>query len=211
MNALLGKDRAIVTEIAGTTRDLLEDNLYLSGLHFRLIDTAGIRETEEVIEQEGIKRSKKALEESDVVLLVLDGSRPICKEGQALIESAPKEKTLILWNKVDKAKPPFPYHPLSTLTGEGISELKQAISSLVWKKGPPAKDEVVLTNLRHKQALDNSISFLSAVILGLDQDTSPEFLSFDLRKSLFELGTILGLNINEEILSAVFAKFCVGK
>jgi tRNA modification GTPase len=216
MNALLGKDRAIVTNIAGTTRDLLEDNLYLSGLHFRLIDTAGIRDTEEVIEKEGIKRSKKSMEESDIVLLVLDASIPLCKEGKDLLDFAPKDKTLVIWNKSDlptqgERKTRYPCLSISALTGNGLNQLKETISKLIWKNGPPAKDEVILTNLRHKQALDNAISFLSAVIIGLDQDTSPEFLSFDMRKCLFELGTILGLNISEEILNAVFSKFCVGK
>ncbi len=216
MNALLGKDRAIVTEIAGTTRDLLEDNLLLGGLHFKLVDTAGIRDTEERIEQEGIKRSRKAMDQADLILLVLDGSKPLCKEALSLLQLAPKNKTLVVWNKIDlssasKQEIDLPSIALSALTGEGLLSLKELIQTQIWKKGPPNKEEIILTNLRHKEALDNSLSFLTSVIKGLEEGTSPEFLSFDIRKCLFELGTILGLNISEEILSAIFSKFCVGK
>ena len=216
MNALLGKERAIVTEIAGTTRDLLEDNLYLGGLHFRLTDTAGIRDTEERIEKEGIKRSKEAMQIADLVLLVLDSSKILCKESVALLHSVPKEKTLLIWNKMDlpnevTLESDLFSLSLSALTGTGIEHLKETIQTLIWKNGPPSKEEVVLTSLRHKEALDSAILLLSSVITGLEEDISPEFLSFDMRKCLFELGTILGMNISEEILNSVFSKFCIGK
>ncbi|MBS0627120.1 MAG: tRNA uridine-5-carboxymethylaminomethyl(34) synthesis GTPase MnmE, partial [Verrucomicrobia bacterium] len=217
MNALLGKERAIVTDIAGTTRDLLEDNLYLGGLHFKLVDTAGIRETSEKVEKEGIKRSKEAMQTADLVLLVLDASSPLCPESLSLLDITPKEKTLLILNKTDlpHTLPPsthfFPHVLLSALTGKGIDLLKEAIQTFIWKKGPPAKDEVILTHLRHKEALDRACDLLSSVIQGLNEDISPEFLSFDMRKCLFELGTILGINISEEILNSVFSKFCIGK
>lgn len=217
MNLLLGKNRAIVTEIAGTTRDLLEDNLSLSGLHFRLIDTAGIRQTEDIIEKEGIKRSREAMQESDLVLLVFDASKPLCEESLQLLSTAPIDKTLLIWNKSDliDTKPsyqtPIPHVLISALKGDGLDRLKEAVSHCIWKKAPPAKDELILTNLRHKQALDEACLLLSSVINGLEKDLSPEFLCFDMRKCLFELGTILGMDISEEILSAIFSKFCIGK
>ncbi|MES2199980.1 MAG: tRNA uridine-5-carboxymethylaminomethyl(34) synthesis GTPase MnmE [Chlamydiota bacterium] len=217
MNALLGKERAIVTEIAGTTRDLLEDNLYLGGLHFRLIDTAGIRETTEQIEKEGIRRSKEAMQAADLILLVLDASSPLCQESISLLNVTPKEKTLLIRNKTDLPHMPCPstnsfcHVSLSALTGEGVDSLKEAIQTFLWKTGPPAKEEVILTHLRHKEALDRARGLLYSVVTGLEQDISPEFLSFDMRKCLFELGTILGVNISEEILNSVFSKFCIGK
>ena len=217
MNALLGKDRAIVTAIAGTTRDLLEDNMRLGGLHFKLLDTAGIRETNEEIEQEGVRRSLKAMDAADVILLVLDSSRPLSEEAEQLLRSSPIEKTLIVWNKSDLKraslpKTDFPHTAyLSALTGAGISELKTALQNMIWSKGPPEKHEVLLTNSRHKEALDASIDCLDLVIEGLNHQVSPEFLSFDIRKALFELGTILGLDISEQILTSIFSKFCVGK
>jgi tRNA modification GTPase len=100
---------------------------------------------------------------------------------------------------------------ISALKGEGIDLLKEAISHCIWKKPPPTKDEIILTSLRHKQALDAAQIALSQVISGLQEDLSPEFLCFDMRKCLFELGTILGINISDEILSAIFSKFCIGK
>jgi tRNA modification GTPase len=217
MNALLGKERAIVTEIAGTTRDVLEDNLYLSDLHFKLLDTAGIRETEEKIEQEGIRRSFRAMELADLILLVLDASRELSEESLFILKSAPLEKTLLVWNKSDipSSSPRKTHFPsevfLSALTGEGVDVLKQAIHQKIWKKGPPAKGEIILTQLRHKEALDRSRQALSSVVEGIRQDLSPEFLSFDMRKAIFELGTILGLDISEEILNSIFSKFCIGK
>ncbi len=216
MNALLGKERAIVTEIAGTTRDILEDNLYLGGLHFKILDTAGIRETSETIEKEGIRRSKEAMTTADLILLVTDASKPLCKEALALLEQAPKEKTILIRNKTDLPSSSFQNETftqvdISALTGDGIDSLKSAVQTFIWKKGPPAKDEVILTHLRHKQALDEACKLLFSVIEGLKQNISPEFLCFDMRKCLFELGTILGVNVSEEILNSIFSKFCLGK
>lgn len=217
MNALLGKDRAIVTDIAGTTRDLLEDHLWLGGLHFKILDTAGIRKTEELIEKEGIRRSLQAMESADLVLLVLDASLPLSQEGLSLLASCSPKKTLLVWNKTDLPRQTlgadlFPYSvELSALTGVGLKDLKETIHQMIWKAGPPSKEEVLLTNVRHKKALDEAIEALSCVISGLENDVSPEFLSCDMRKSLFELGTILGLDISEEILTSIFSKFCVGK
>lgn len=217
MNALLGKERAIVTEIAGTTRDLLEDHLWLGGLHFKISDTAGIRDTEEKIEREGIRRSLLAMEASDLVLLVLDASEDLSKESRSILEIAPSHKTILIWNKADlplsaKTHAKFPDSILlSALTGQGLHNLKQKIHETIWKKGPPSKEEVILTHTRHKEALDRAISALELVLHGLENDLSPEFLSFDMRKSIFELGTILGLDISEEILNSIFSKFCIGK
>lgn len=216
MNALLGKERAIVTEIAGTTRDLLEDHLYLGGLHFKLVDTAGIRETEERIELEGIRRSFSAMETCDLILLVLDASEPLSAEAHSLLQNTPKEKTLLVWNKADlpHSLPPdiFPFSlSLSALTGIGVDALKAMIHKMIWKSGPPSKEELILTNIRHKEALDRSIEALKNITYGLHENLSPEFLSFDMRRALFELGTILGMDISEEILTSIFSKFCVGK
>jgi tRNA modification GTPase len=214
MNALLGKDRAIVTEIAGTTRDLLEADLRLGGLHFRLLDTAGIREAEEVVEQEGIRRSLSALKEADLIMLVLDATRGVQKEDQEILKKAPEHKTVVIWNKVDlpsEHMPPLGAISISAKEGLGLAELKDAIQSLVWKKGSPSKEEVVITNVRHREALEGAIQNVNKLIEGLQSGISPEFLSADMRAALKELGTIIGQDITEEILSAIFSKFCVGK
>ena len=213
MNALLGKDRAIVTPIPGTTRDLLEEDLRLGGLHFKLIDTAGIRNTAEIIEQEGIIRSRKAMKEADVILLLLDASRPLDAQDRELLESAPSSKTIVVWNKIDLGKPAAEGAAICISAKEkiGLDDLQMAIEKLLWKQGPPSKEEVLITKLRHYQALTNAIEACGAVIAGLRSAISAEFVASDMRAALNELGAIIGTNVTEDILSAIFAKFCLGK
>jgi tRNA modification GTPase len=216
MNALLGHERAIVTDIAGTTRDILHEELSLVGLHFRLIDTAGLRNTDEVIEKEGIRRSRAAMEEADLILLVIDASKPMGEEQQQLLNTTPPSKTLVVWNKTDLPHSipscSLPYQvPLSVKTGSGFEELRAALESMVWKEGPPSKEEVVLTEERHKAAIDEAAQALERLIEGLKGGVSAEFVSADMRAALTSLGTIIGSDISDEILSAIFSKFCVGK
>lgn len=216
MNALLGRDRAIVTPSAGTTRDILDAELTIGGLHFHLIDTAGIRKTEDLIEKEGIKRSKQALLEADLILLLIDASKSLTEEDELLISGAPKNKTLIVFNKTDLPHN-FPHIPhfnnaaISAKTRSGIEELKETIQNILFDEGLPSKDEVILTNHRHKQALSQAICDLEALSLGLQEDISPEFLSSDIRSCLTHLSSIIGRDISEDILSEIFSKFCVGK
>jgi tRNA modification GTPase len=213
MNALLKEDRAIVTEIPGTTRDLLQEDLRLGGLHFRLIDTAGIRETEEVVEKEGIRRSRKAMQEADLVLLLLDATRPLSDVDWKLMQMAPEEKTIVVWNKIDIGHPDAAISKIGISAKEriGLEALQESIEQLIWKNGPPSKDEVVITRLRHFQALAKAIGFCRAVITGLKEGVSAEFASSDMRACLNELSAIIGTNVTEDILSAIFSKFCLGK
>jgi tRNA modification GTPase len=214
MNALLGKDRAIVTEIAGTTRDLLEADLRLGGLHFRLLDTAGIREAEEKVEQEGIKRSLQALQDADLIMVVLDATRGVEIKDEYILKQAPPHKTLVIWNKVDLSSEhevPSEAIAISAKEGTGINRLKEAIQSKVWKRGDFSKEEVVITTVRHHQALTQAAHFVSCIIEGLKTGVSAEFLSSDMRAALKELAAIIGQDVSEEILSAIFSKFCVGK
>ncbi len=216
MNALLGKERAIVTEIAGTTRDVLTEDLRLGQFHFRLIDTAGIRDTEEVIEQEGIRRSQKIMKEADVILLLLDSSRPLTPNDEELLHLTDPSKTIVVFNKTDLKKeiPPISW-PLSVNISAkekiGLDQLIQTIEALIWKQGAPSKEEITITSLRHKQALENAISHCQTVMQALKTDVSAEFVTSDLRAALNELSTIIGTNVTEDILSAIFSKFCLGK
>lgn len=215
MNALLEKERAIVSHVPGTTRDVLEDSLYLNGLHFRLLDTAGIRETDESIEQEGIRRSKEAMAAADLILFVLDAAKGIGDEERSIMALLPPEKTIAIWNKIDLAKPcslSFPHVvEISAKHKLGLESLKYAVDQLIWKKGPPSKEEIVLTNVRHKEALKNAMESIEGVLRGFQQDVSPEFLTLDMRQALNELGKIIGSNISEAILSEIFSRFCIGK
>lgn len=212
MNALLGKDRAIVSSVPGTTRDLVEDDLRINSLHLRLIDTAGIRDTSEAIEEEGIRRSKKAIERSDIVLYILDVTSP------DIDFDLPPEKTIAVWNKIDLAhERPLPQLPFTAVVevsaqkGIGLDALQEAIDRHIMKNGAPRPGEVMITSLRHKNALVEAYSHCEKVVEGLKHNQSAEFVSFDMRAALQALGTIIGKNITEEILTSVFSKFCIGK
>lgn len=215
MNVLLDKERAIVSEIPGTTRDILEDQMRLNGLNFRVLDTAGIRETNEVIEKEGIRRSHAAMNEADLILVVVDVMHH--DNPPPFLDQIPKEKAVLVWNKADLphgklSSYHFPHAvTLSALKKTGIERLKAEIEAIIWKNGPPSKEEVVITNVRHKEALESAKKDLSALIEGLKTGISPEFLSIEMRGALMNLGKILGTNISEDILTAIFSKFCIGK
>ena len=210
MNALLGFDRAIVTDIAGTTRDLLNEEMKSGHLHYNLVDTAGIRITDEVVEKEGIRRSHEAAQKADLILMMLDATNP------QLIEGLPKEKTLLVWNKIDLPHTISEIDDLysvqiSAKNHTGIDQLKSGIEKLVLENGAPAKDQIIITQERHYRALNEAIEMVSKVITGLQTDLSAEFISFDLRQALKSLSLIIGTNVTEDILDEIFSKFCVGK
>lgn len=217
MNALMDKERAIVSHIPGTTRDVLEGHIRLNGLNIRLLDTAGIRMADCQIEQEGIRRSHEAMGQADLILLVLDAEKGIQEEEQWLINQVPQEKAIAIWNKIDlvaKAPPSLPFTHRAEISAKektGIALLKKQIDDIIWKNGPPAREEILITNVRHKEALHNSIANCKKVIEGLQNGVSPEFVASDMRQCLAELGKIIGTNISEDILSAIFSTFCIGK
>lgn len=217
MNALLGKDRAIVTDIAGTTRDTLEDQMRLNGLNIRLTDTAGIRETGEIVEQEGIRRSKIAMEQADLILLVLDLTKGLDEDDRKLLKEVPESKTIVVWNKSDLAHNGVPQIELKTTvqvsakTQEGLDRLSELIDQVIWSDHPPEKGEVLLTNVRHKESLSHAIESCERVIEGLRSEVSPEFVAFDMRQSLINLGQVIGSDVTEDILNSIFSKFCIGK
>lgn len=211
LNTLLQNDRAIVTPIPGTTRDLLSESLTFGGLHFHLTDTAGIRETEEIVEKEGIRRSIKAAHEADVVLILLDVTRGLLPEEKTLLEQFPKAIRIL--NKIDlpHTSPGIEGISLSAKEGTGIEALKNAILNHVKRHAISSNSELIITKERHFLALESAFNGIEKSIQGLQTEVSPEFLVFDLRQSLKELSTIIGIDVTEEILGAIFSKFCVGK
>lgn len=217
MNTLLDKERAIVSHLPGTTRDVVEDHMRLNGLNFKLMDTAGIRITDEMIEQEGIRRSQEAMRKADLILLVLDASKGLDKQDLLIIDQLPADKTIAIWNKIDLPHDELPALPLphviqlSARQKTGIDALHRMIDTVIWKKGPPSKEEIVITNIRHKESLVKAIKSCRQLLLGLKSNVSPEFLSMDMRPALHALGMILGTNVTEDILSEVFSTFCIGK
>lgn len=217
MNALLDKERAIVSSIPGTTRDLVEDQMRLNGLNLRLIDTAGIRETSEEVEEEGIRRSHQAMRDADLILLVLDAQTPLTPIEKNLLHSIPKEKSIVVWNKIDLGalhiQPLEGYFTIQVSAKErrGLEELQQLIDRVIWECGPPSKEEILITNIRHKEALQQACDFCQNLVKGLMEEISPEFLSIDMRQCLHSLGKIIGTDVTENILTSIFSKFCIGK
>jgi tRNA modification GTPase len=214
LNALMQKERAIVTPIAGTTRDLIEGEIQLFGHHFTLIDTAGIRQTDEVIEQEGIRRSLSAKESSDLVLFILDGSRPCTPIEKELLEKTDPAKTIIVTNKSDLMHPES--EPKGVLVSaknlSGIDLLQKLLVDWIENQnGKLSKEEVILVQKRHFDAVETALDFLDAVYHGLETGIGGELLVMDIKAAIHSLATIIGRNVTEEVLNQIFSHFCVGK
>ncbi len=219
LNALLEKDRAIVTEMPGTTRDVIEDTLNIEGLPLRIMDTAGIRETHNLAEAEGVKRSLKAIEGADIVIAVLDSSMPLDKADEELLKAVAYKRTIVLINKCDIRSPDFAVPDSATnvveasaLTGEGISELKDMIYSVCISSGVRGETEVpLITNIRHKHSLDRASQALAEAVNVLENDIPLEIVAMYVREALDWVGTIIGIFTTEDILNKIFSEFCVGK
>jgi tRNA modification GTPase len=220
LNALLKKDRAIVTEFPGTTRDIIEEYLNIDGLPVRIIDTAGIRRSDEAVEKEGIRRSLDAIEQADFIIAVLDGSGPAKKEDSELLEKIEGKNAVIAVNKSDLPQEisleNLPssgrqYIHISALTGEGIEELKAVLLRSNLKNWREEREGVVVTNIRHKAALDKSCSALERALEILREKGPLEIFSIELREALDSIGEITGTVATEDILNKIFNDFCIGK
>jgi len=221
LNALLRENRAIVTEMPGTTRDTLEERLELDGLGVRLIDTAGIRHTEDRVEREGIARSRAALADADLALVVLDASRPLDAEDRALLAHTSPARALIVANKQDLAIKPGPIGaaelrdyeqvPLSALTGGGLKQLEARVREWVLRGEEPVWESAVLTNARQQQAAARARGAVADALRTLEQGQGEELLAVDLSRVLDALGDIVGETTAEDLLDRIFAEFCIGK
>lgn len=220
LNALLKEERAIVSEIAGTTRDTIEDEIQLGGLTYRFIDTAGIRETQDTIESIGIKKAYEKIDLAHIVLFLFDARLPLedIKRDYNDIKGRCKHKTLIvLANKSDLhevEKPAFIEHPfinMSAATGTGTDEVLRALTNAV-ETNALSNNEVVVTNARHFQNLEQTLAVINRIKEGLSNGISGDFLAQDVREALRYLGNITGaIEIDRDILGTIFGKFCIGK
>jgi len=215
-NTLLARDRAIVTEHAGTTRDTLEDDLDLDGIPVRLIDTAGLRETEHPVESEGVRRARLAREEADLVLLVLDGSRaPADEEREALarVALAPEAgRTVVVVNKCDlpqEADLPGDLLRVSALTGQGTDALRAALRDRLL--GADTLEDPVITDVRHARALAQAGEALDRARVAIGDGLSEELVLEDLKQAMRHLGEITGEFTNEDLYDRIFSTFCIGK
>jgi tRNA modification GTPase len=213
LNALLNEEKAIVTDIEGTTRDTIEAYINVSGVTLKLIDTAGIRETEDVVEKIGVNRSKKAISEAELVLLVLDQSKAISKEDKDLLDLTKDKKRLIIANKSDlpKALQLEEVLPISTLTKEGLKDLEKAILKLLSLEDIDSRDFNYLSNVRHIQKVKEAKTSLQNVLTSIELDMPVDVYAIDLTQAWKSLGEILGEYYQDDLLNELFSKFCLGK
>jgi tRNA modification GTPase len=223
LNVLLNEDRAIVTPIPGTTRDVIEEVLNIKEIPVRLMDTAGLRKTVDSVEMEGVRRTRERVANSDFVLLVLDGSREVDGDDLEIFGEVGGKKKAIVINKKDlparlsseNIRNQFHSDPIvliSALRREGIDDLKDAIySSLIHGNVGTAIGSLIVANLRHKIALGDTKDRLSAALRGMEGGISLEFIAFEIRSALEALGDIVGETTTEEVLDRVFEQFCIGK
>jgi len=215
LNRLLNENRAIVSHVPGTTRDVIEDRLYIDGFEFRIMDTAGIRATEDVIEAEGVKRTLEKIETASIVCLLYDASRETLAETRAYLHTLrlpAHVKVLLLANKQDLSAPTPLDDPsvlaISALAGSNIDTLKSRLAAIAREM---SSEDIVTTNQRHVQAFQKLHASLEHVLLGLTNRLSGELLAVDIRQALHYLGEITGIVTNDEILGTIFSKFCIGK
>lgn len=225
LNFLVGEDRAIVTEIAGTTRDTLEEYISLHGISLRIIDTAGIRETEDVVEKIGVEKARQMAEKADLILYVVDSSQPLDENDQEIMELLRGRKSIVIYNKTDlasavdmgslKEKTGSQVIPVSVVEETGVEELEKAIREMFFQGEISFDDEVYITNARHKAALEEAEKSLEMVTESIEAGMPEDFFSIDLMGAYEALGRILGESLGEslgeDLVNEIFSKFCVGK
>ena len=213
LNALLDEDRAIVTDIEGTTRDTIEAYININGVTLKLMDTAGIRDTEDVVEKMGVNRSKKAISEAELVLLVLDMSKALTKEDQDLLKLTKGQKRIIIGNKSDlpKATQLEEILSISTLTKEGLKDLEKAILKVLSLEDIEYRDFNYLSNVRHIKLVKEARLSLLSVLESIELDMPVDVYAIDLTQAWKSLGEILGEYYQEDLLNELFSKFCLGK
>ena len=221
MNVLLGEERAIVTDIAGTTRDTLEEHIHMHGISLNIIDTAGIRETEDLVEQIGVNRAKVAADEADLIIYVVDGSRELDENDAQIMELIRDRKAVVLLNKTDletviseellQAKTGKTVISISAKEETGIDKLEKTIQNLFYEGSIDFNDEVLITNVRHKTALQNALKSLYMVKQSIENQMPEDFLTIDLMDAYEQLGTIIGEAVEDDLVNEIFGKFCMGK
>ena len=231
LNILVGEEKAIVTEIAGTTRDILEETIFLDGITLNITDTAGIRNTDDVVEKIGVKRAKKAVEESDLAVYVIDSSIPLDENDFDIIKMLKDKKTIILLNKSDldsfvseenllhtlsDINKDFSHDNIkiiktSTKENKGIDIFTNTIKEMFFHGELSYSDEIYITNIRHKEAMKNAYDSLMQVQKSIEDDMPEDFYSIDLMSAYASLGVIIGEEIEEDLVNEIFSKFCMGK
>lgn len=221
LNCLTGEERAIVTDIAGTTRDTLEENIRLGGMMLRVADTAGIRATDDVIEKIGVERALKMAGHADLILALFDSSLPLTDEDEEILRFIEDKKALILLNKTDlapvttaavlKERVRKPVIEISAKMHEGIDALEKSVRELFFSGGLHINEQAVMTNARHREAVNEAAKSLSFVMESIENGLPEDFYTVDLMDAYASLGKIIGQEVGDDIIDAVFSRFCMGK
>ena len=221
LNTLVGEEKAIVTDIAGTTRDILEEQINLNGILLNVIDTAGIRSTEDIVEKIGVERAKKYLNQADLVIYVVDTSTSLDENDYEIMDLLHDRKAIVLLNKSDLASvtsaDDIRCHldkkmiSVSAKENTGIKDLTDTISEMFFSGEVTFNDEVYITNIRQKTALQESLRSLNLVLQSINDEMPEDFYSIDLMNAYEELGTIIGESVEDDLVNEIFSKFCMGK
>ena len=221
LNVLLGEERAILTDIAGTTRDVLEEQMSLSGISLNIIDTAGIRETEDVVEKIGVKKAKTYAKDADLVIYVADSSTQLDENDEEIMELIRDRKAIVLLNKMDldlvtteemiRERLDKPVIPISAKEEQGIDRLEQTIKDMFYDGNLSFNDQIYITNMRQKAALSEALESLKQVMTSIQNQMPEDFFSIDLMNAYEELGSITGESVGEDLVNEIFSKFCMGK
>ncbi len=222
LNHLLREEKAIVTDIAGTTRDVIEEYVNVRGVPLKLVDTAGIRETEDIVERIGVERSRQALAKADLILLVLNQSEPLSSEDEQLIEVTKDSKRIVLLNKTDLPSRldrdevrnlvgDSSLFEVSVLNQNGLDRLEQAIADLFFGGQTADKDASYVSNTRHIALLDQAVHSLSEVIQGIEMGMPVDLVQIDMTRCWDALGEVVGDSVQDELITQLFSQFCLGK
>lgn len=221
LNILVGADRAIVTDIAGTTRDVLEEQINLDGITLNLVDTAGIRDTDDIVEKIGVDRAKQYADSADLIIYVIDSSTELDDNDFSIIDILKDKNAIVLLNKSDlctittedivKKYLDKPVIYISAKDRMGIDELESKISEMFLHGQVSFNDEVYITNIRHKNSLTEALNSLKLVVESINNDMPEDFYSIDLMNAYEELGLIIGEAVEDDLMQEIFSKFCMGK
>ena len=221
LNCLVGEEKAIVTDIAGTTRDVLEETIVLQGISLKMMDTAGIRNTDDVVEKIGVERARTYAKDADLVLYVVDSSTEMDENDEEILELLKDKKAIVLLNKSDlepvvtkemlSERTNNPVIPISAKEESGVEILEQQIKEMFFSGEISFNDEVYITNVRHKNALEQAYQSLNMVENSIEMCMPEDFFSIDLMNAYEELGSIIGESVGEDLVNEIFSKFCTGK
>jgi len=220
MNFLLNENRAIVTEVPGTTRDTIEEYVNIKGVPLRIIDTAGIRETEDRVERIGVEKALEKVSEADLVIMIFDSSKELEKEDESILDYIKDKKVIYIKNKTDLEnkldlssyeKIEDEIISISVLQNQGLDDIIDKINSLFFEGHLNVTDELIINNVRHKNLLIKAKKSIYEVLISIENSMPIDFIEIDLKQAMESLGFIVGKSVSDDLVDKIFSEFCIGK